>query len=185
MLKKQTIWLLTMLSLMVVLSVYYVMSPKSGDLAYINKGESDAEKTASSEQMDDGDAKVDGITNAGKDEVFANIRMNLQDKRSMEKSRLNDIVASSSASTEEKNKAWEEINTIEGIESKEYVLENSIMSQGEYEEVLVRSEDNIVHVHLKTNTKPSGEEVVNIMQLVRDEFGDIPVDVDYQPSTDE
>ncbi len=29
MLKKQTVWLLTMLSLVVVLSVYYIMSPES------------------------------------------------------------------------------------------------------------------------------------------------------------
>ncbi|MDY0396479.1 hypothetical protein RWE15_21865 [Virgibacillus halophilus] len=38
MLKKQTVWLLTMLSLMIVLSVYYVMSPNNDDLAYVNDG---------------------------------------------------------------------------------------------------------------------------------------------------
>lgn len=33
MLKKQTVWLLTMLSLLIVLSVYYILSPTEGELA--------------------------------------------------------------------------------------------------------------------------------------------------------
>ncbi len=38
-LKKQTVWLLTMLSLVVVLSVYYITSPeqKSNDLAAVEQ----------------------------------------------------------------------------------------------------------------------------------------------------
>ncbi len=47
MLKKQTVWLLTMLSLMIVLSVYYMTSPGSGDLAYLPDGEDSAEEAAS------------------------------------------------------------------------------------------------------------------------------------------
>ena len=38
MMKKQTVWLLTMLSLMIVLSVYYMMSD-TDDLAFIQTGE--------------------------------------------------------------------------------------------------------------------------------------------------
>lgn len=42
MLKKQTVWLLTMLSLVVVLSVYYIMSPESKNAVQIQ-----SEKSAS------------------------------------------------------------------------------------------------------------------------------------------
>src|SRR5699024_10338967 len=115
MLKKQTVWLLTMLSLMIVLSVYYMTSdPASdGDFAYINSGQSDSEETATTntsdenddegvENYDKDDATVDDITNIGRDELFTTIRMELQNKRSMQKSRYEDIVASGTATVEEK-----------------------------------------------------------------------------------
>jgi len=75
MLKKQTVWLLTMLSLMVVLSVYYMTSPNSEDLAYIDNGNTDSKVTnANSEtkasnkakaEKTGKDAKVEEIRNVG------------------------------------------------------------------------------------------------------------------------
>ncbi|ALX48047.1 SpoIIIAH-like family protein [Lentibacillus amyloliquefaciens] len=187
MLKKQTVWLLTMLSLMIVLSVYYMTSPgNSGDLAYVDQGEEASEETASSENAegdaseDDANAEVTDISNVSEDELFTTIRMEIQSERSEEKDRLNDVVASSTASTEEKNQARDEMNQLDDISSKESILEESILAAADYNDVLVRHEDGKVLVHVKETEKLSNSEVVNIMQMVRDEFGDITVDVDYQ-----
>ncbi|MFP3489055.1 SpoIIIAH-like family protein, partial [Staphylococcus sp. SIMBA_130] len=42
-LKKQTVWLLTMLSLIIVLSAYYIMTPGSDNVAYVGDQEQSEE----------------------------------------------------------------------------------------------------------------------------------------------
>lgn len=186
MLKKQTVWLLTMLSLMIVLSVYYVMSPNNEDLAYVENGQTTEGDTIDSSEVQSasGTAVVDEVTNTGKDELFTNIRMEVEDDRSMQIERLEDIVASGTASVEEKDKALKDIDNLENISKKEVILEESILSSAEYEDVLVRTEDEKVHVHVKAS-EITDTEVVNIMQMVRDEFGEITVDVNIQPTDKE
>lgn len=52
MLKKQTVWLLTMLSLVVVLSVYYIMSPEGENVVTVDeKGQVAAEKEKPMEEQ--------------------------------------------------------------------------------------------------------------------------------------
>jgi stage III sporulation protein AH len=183
MLKKQTVWLLTMLSLMIVLSVYYIFSDKD-DLAYIDSGKSDVDETVQTDLTESdskGEAEVDQITNVGQDELFTTIRLELQNERSMQKSSYEDIVTSNSATIDEKNEALENIHSIDQSTTKENILQNSILAvTADYQDVLVRANEDIVHVHIKTN-ELSNDEVVHIMQLVRDEFGDIKVDVNVQP----
>src|SRR5699024_6920225 len=128
MLKKQTVWLLTMLSLMIVLSVYYLTSDK-GDLAYIDSGQTDTEETAKTDAVDDeketnSDASVEDNTNVNTDELFTTIRMELKNERSMKKDRLKEVVASNSATTEEKNEALNDINTLESLDTKEVILQD-------------------------------------------------------------
>jgi len=182
MLKKQTIWLLTMLSLMIVLSIVY-MTSDSEDLAYIDDGTNETQETSQTEDAaDDSDVEVDDVTNLGKDELFTTIRMNLQDERNMKKDRLNEVVAASNSTSEEKNDALNDINDLEQVSTKESIIEESIMSQAEYQDVLVRSDEDIVHVHVKVD-ELSNKEANNIMQMVRDEFGDdLKVDVNFQPT---
>ncbi|GGK02738.1 stage III sporulation protein AH [Lentibacillus kapialis] len=188
MLKKQTVWLLTMLSLMIVLSVYYMTSSgNGGDLAYINQDDNNQEETASSDakegKTEEGEtnADVDDMSNVSDDQLFTTIRMEIQNERSETKDRLDDVVASSTASVEEKNDARNEMNQLDEIARKETVLEKSIMAAADYSDVLVRHEDDKVIVHVKENEQFSKSEAANIMQMVRDEFGEITVDVDYEP----
>lgn len=181
MIKKQTVWLLTMLSLMVVLTVYYITSDKENMPLIDNEmalSDSDAEVD---ELTDETGVEMEDIQNVGLDEYFAMLRLELQDNRSMKIDRLREIVASSAATAEEKNEALNSIDELDDVKTKEYILEETIHSLADYEDVLVRSEENKVHVHIKT-VELSNEEVVQIMQLVRDEFGDITVDVSLQTS---
>lgn len=182
MLKKQTVWLLTMLSLLIVLSVYYIMSPNDGDLAFINQDDELSEGATETDSVTEEttDAEVTDITNVAGDELFTTIRMKVEDDRSREKSRLEAIVASGSASIEEKNSALEEIDEIDSIGTKEEILEESILDEAGYEDVLVRnSGGEKVHVHVRAE-ELTDEEALRIMQMVRDEFDrDIPVEVNY------
>ena len=181
MLKKQTVWLLTMLSLMIVLSVYYIISPTSEDLAFIDDGQAETEETSSTGEQESSDAEVDNISNLGEDELFTSIRMEMQDDRSMKKDRLTEVIASATADTGEKEQAMKDIDVLEGLSTKEAILEEQIIGATEYEDVLVRSDNDKVHVHVKAD-ELSNTEVANIMQMVRDEFGEITAEVNYQPT---
>lgn len=183
MLKKQTVWLLTMLSLMIVLSVYYLISDKN-ELAYIDTEEAldEIDQLDESEinQLMEKGMENDNISTLGMSELFATIRMELDDQRSLKKERLKEIIASSEASANEVNEALHEMDAIERLNTKEKVLQETILATYEnYEDVLVRAEEDQVHVHVITEQLPRNE-AVQIMQLVRDELGDVVVDVNFQ-----
>lgn len=184
MLKKQTVWLLTMLSLMVVLSVYYMMSDR-GDLAYIHT-ENEAGQfnfeidEPNLDEVADEDVEVEDITTLGMSELFATLRMEIDDERSLQKERLQDIIASAESSTVDINEAMDGINEIDKITTKEKILQETILtSYDHYNDVLVRAEDEKVHVHVITKQLPRSE-AVQIMQLVRDELGEVAVNVHFQ-----
>lgn len=184
MLKKQTVWLLTMLSLMIVLSVYYMTSPDMGDQAFIDdEGLTQNEEMVTTDSNTEGKAEVNNIANAEQDELYTMLRMEIQDKRSMKKDRLSSVVASSSATAEQKTDALNEMDVIDQLGTKEVMLQETILEGDKYEDVLVRSDQEKVQVHVKAQEKLSNQEVVQIMQLARDEFGNIPVNVNYEPTT--
>lgn len=184
MLKKQTVWLLTMLSLMIVLSVYYLISDKE-DLAYMEtEGLPTEEDAVTGEEVEVDDVDVNQVEEISQNELFAMIRMEMEDERNMQKDRLKDIVASSNATTSEINEAMDEMNTIESTSTKENILQETILATDEgYHDVLVRAEEDKVHVHVMTD-KLEKKAALSIMQTVKDELGEIPVDVNYQGTTD-
>src|SRR5699024_5078198 len=162
MLKKQTVWLLTMLSLMIVLSVYY-MTSKNDEFAYIDKGEDDSGEVTNdrADTDDEEETEVDGTRNLEQDELDTTMRMEIRDKRNLTKDRLESIVTSSTASVDEKNKALENMDQLDDITAKESILEESIMAAQDYDDVLVRSEDDKVHV------------VVKVVELLYNEVSDV------------
>lgn len=184
MLKKQTVWLLTMLSLLIVLSVYYIMSPN--DSAFVDPGNLAGEDAVSTDSNTEEttEAEVNDLSNVTSDELFTTLRMEIQDDRSREQSRLEAIVSSGSASIEEKDSALKGIDAIETINTKEKILEQTILAEAQFEDVLVRnSSDDKVHVHVRAD-ELSEEEALKIMQMVRDEFDrDISVEVNYQSAS--
>lgn len=182
MLKKQTVWLLTMLSLIIVLSVYYMTSDKE-DIAYIDTNDQSFEQTVHQNDHDDvdqEDVEIEHMSEMQGSELFTTIRMELEDERNIKKDRLKEIVASSSATATEINEALNEMDALEKIQTKETILQETILASNEnYEDVLVRAEEEKVHVHVMTE-ELAREEAVQIMQMVKDELGNVRVDVNYQ-----
>jgi stage III sporulation protein AH len=174
-LKKQTVWLLTMLSLVVVLSVYYITSPeqKVTNMANINE-KINGDSTTSSE-----DGKT-VLSKVASDEEFEALRLDLEDKRSELKEQLTQITASTDLSPEEISKAYDQIKELSAIEAKEAMLETLIKTKG-YDDALVRADGNKVRVTVKS--KDSSASAANeIIQLVREEIGDLQkVVIEFQP----
>lgn len=181
MLKKQTVWLLTMLSLMIVLSAYYLMSDKE-DFAYVETEQEVSQENKENEE--NSEVEIDEVTEVENDDILTMIRMEMDDERSMKKDRLKEIVASSNATTTEINEALDEIDTLDSLSSKERILQESLMANNDtFEDVLVRADNDKVHVDIIADNIEK-EEAAKIMREVQDEIGSIPVDVKYRGKTD-
>ncbi|MDM5229221.1 SpoIIIAH-like family protein [Cytobacillus sp. NJ13] len=174
-LKKQTVWLLTMLSLVVVLSVYYVTSPeqKGSDLAAI---EEKAEGEMESVESEDGKAI---ITNTASDEMFETLRLQLDDERSRMKEDLTEVLGQTDLPAEERMKAKDQIDELNEIAQKEAMLETLIRAM-DYEDVLVRADGKKVQITVKAKDH-SASAANNIIQEVRNEIGQLEaVAVEFQ-----
>ncbi|WP_421379517.1 SpoIIIAH-like family protein [Bacillus salacetis] len=187
-LKKQTVWLLTMLSLVIVLSVYYITSPtqQATDMAKVDEsspaqGEQTSEEAAKGEETA-AEGEMDIVTEAAGDEVFETLRLEFSDQRSKMREDLETKVASSDISIEEKNEAIEQMDQLKELATTETVLETLIKSMG-YEDALVRADGEQVRVTVKAK-EHSAAEANKIIRLVNDEVGGTmqKVAVQFQPA---
>lgn len=211
MLKKQTVWLLTMLSLVVVLSVYYVTTPDKMNTASPATGEKIGQEKQGTDKVVTNEApketpkkentsketinkETDKKENAKKetskkegnvsvqssDENFTALRMQMEDQRSEQKAKLQEVMSSTKASATEKNKAKENFDAITTMETKQELLETVIKSQGGYPDALVRADGTDIRVTVKA-AKHSQKEANKIIQLVRSEGGSKDVGVKFDP----
>ncbi|KIV70396.1 Stage III sporulation protein AH [Bacillus mycoides] len=216
MLKKQTVWLLTMLSLVVVLSVYYVTTPDKMNTAAPATGEKmgqekqgvdkavtkeTTKETTNKETIKENTSKETtnketdkkendkketskkeaSVTVQSSDENFTALRMQMEDQRSVEKEKLQNVMKSSKSSAEEKSKAKDNLDAITTMETKQQLLETVIKSQGGYKDALVRADGTDIKVTVKS-AKHSQKEANKIIQLVRSEGGPKDVGVKFDPS---
>lgn len=170
-LKKQTVWLLTMLSLVVVLSVYYITSPEQGgnDLTNVAVEEETKEQEQLSTTETDPDSSV--ITNASGDEMFETLRLSLNDERSKLKEDLETIVGSTDLPAAERSAAKDKIDQLDEVAKKEETLEKLILAMN-YEDVLVRADGNDVRVTVKAK-ELSRKEANQIIREVENEIGNL------------
>jgi len=178
-LKKQTVWLLTMLSLVVVLSVYYITSPeqKGSDFAAVQEeGKEKQDQETASTETEDGDAV---ISSTASDEVFESLRLKLDEERSKMKEELTAIVASTDLPNEKRNEAYDKIQHLDDVTQKESLIETLIVAMG-YDDALVRADGEKVLITVKAE-EPSASAANDIIQLVRTEMGNLqPVAVEFQ-----
>jgi stage III sporulation protein AH len=171
-LRKQTVWLLTMLSLVAVLSVYYITSPQE---TTVNQ------ETESGNDGDSGNADQSTVvSNETSDSAFEAMRMDLNDVRSKEKEELTAKVASSELSEEERVDAHEQIEQLDELSTKEDMLESMIIALG-YKDALVRADNHQIQITVKAE-KPNPEAANKIIQMVTKEIGKTnAVAVEFQP----
>jgi stage III sporulation protein AH len=184
-LKKQTVWLLTMLSLVVVLSVYYITSPeqKGNELATVDEQSKEKEKASNEKQATvsktEGGASVTSST--ASDEVFEALRLQLDEERSKMEEDLRDKLAATELPANERSEAYDEIQKLDEVAQKEAVLETLIIAMG-YEDALVRADGEKVRITVKSD-EPSASKANEIIQVVKNEIGDMQaVAVTFQPS---
>jgi stage III sporulation protein AH len=188
-LKRQTVWLLTMLSLIIVLSVYYITAEPSDQLAFIGD---DTEENDNVDGQKDDDSFIEieeitedeleslleekGFTN---DEVFNSIRLERQETRDRLSVDYTAVIASGEASAEVQSRALDSIENLRVLAQQEEMLETLIKAKG-YDDVLVIADAEGVKIIVKAD-ELSKEEGVKIMNMAKEKLNMENIAVNFQP----
>ncbi|PJN89858.1 SpoIIIAH-like family protein [Bacillus sp. mrc49] len=197
-LKKQTVWLLTMLSLVVVLSVYYLTAPEenAADMTATEQAEKAENKAENKTEMKtDNKAETKGESKGNKEssknaegssvtiasgDEFESLRMQIEDERAKLNEELTEKMGNTDLSAEERDEAYAKIEQLSETKVKENIIENLIVAM-DYNAALVRVDGTDVKVSVKAD-KQTKTEANNIIRLVRKEVSDAQnVVVDFQP----
>lgn len=170
-LKKQTVWLLTMLSLIVVLSVYYLTSPgQSPDKMVIG------DKQATEKAKKGKDQKV--VTTTATEDKLAEYELEKTNEMSKLEKKYQGIITSEKSSTEQVSKAYDSLEALKTLANNEKMLEDVIKSKG-YANAVVQASGHEVQVFVSSD-KLSNKQANGIMKLANEYLGtDKMVSVDY------
>ncbi|TQR19573.1 SpoIIIAH-like family protein [Psychrobacillus vulpis] len=161
--KKRSVWFLTLISLIAVITVFYISdrpSPFDGIALFSN------------DTLEDVDLVETSSTNeesfVSKSNAFEEMRMEVQDKRSKLHEQLTLKVGSNDFTAEEKDEAYTQIEELVKLDSTEAMLELIIKALG-YDDALVRIEDNSVLIDVVSNEK-STKKASDIVYAVKREW---------------
>ena len=158
MINKQNLWFLTLFSLILVLSVYYITMPN--DLLIANNSTTTEEKSSTpKEQEENTISEVDSLTA---------LRVNLDEERDKEKTELKGTMTKEGATTEEKNNAYEQLKNLAVVEGEEEKLEKLIKENYEINSFVKIDNATITVVAAKKEHDVSLAN--NIMRTVQGEF---------------
>ena len=189
MINKQNLWFLTLFSLILVLSVYYVTMPN--DLLLTNNGvvgskkneqinvskDTNTDTTKNEDTKKDDtkstttkDNKTDNNTTVTikESETLEALRVSLNQEREAEKTKLQSLLTNSSATSEEKNNAYEKLQEINTVTSEEATLEKKLKEKYKMS-VFVKIENKEITV-VVDNDKHDTTLANNIMRSVQENF---------------
>ena len=122
MINKQSLWFLTLFSLILVLSIYYITMPNELLLNSSNKNNLDKLEKTSSE--------IDNVKSEIKEsELLVTMRVNLDEERDEQVADLKTKLTKEDTTSEEKNAAYEEIKYITNLGAQEEQLEQKIKKE--------------------------------------------------------
>ena len=159
MINKQSLWFLTLFSLILVLSVYYITMPS--DLLVSNN--SNYLKTEETNK------EIEDVkTTIKESELLVTMRVTLDEERSKEEKELKSTLTNEEATSEEKNNAYEQLKLITNLTSREKELEKKIKKEFDVD-CFVKIKDNDVKV-VAVKDHHDVNLASNIMKLVQESF---------------
>lgn len=158
MINKQSLWFLTLFSLILVLSVYYITMPN--ELLLTNN----SNYTESTSKEEEEDTKVT-ITES---ETLVSMRVSLEEEREEMMADLKGTLTSEDATSEEKNNAYEQIKFLTDVKGKEEALEEKIKTKLNLDSFVKIDNNEVKVVAIK---KEHDSSLANqIMKTVQEEF---------------
>ena len=161
MINKQNLWFLTLFSLILVLSVYYITMPN--DLL-IASSSTDTKEEASQKDVEESDEE-DTISEP--DSLTA-LRVSLDEERDKEKEELKATMTNEDSTTDEKNNAYEQLKYLSVIEGEEEKLEKLIKQEHNLDS-FVKVDNNTITV-VAAKKKHDVTLANNIMRTIQGEY---------------
>lgn len=157
MINKQNLCFLTLFSLILVLSVYYVTMPNELLL------KTDLEKNGDNKNNEE---KVN--LEQEESEILVSLRVDKEEERRLEKTDLQSILTSSTATTEEKNNAYDKLTYLNTVLGEEEKLENKIKSKLNVDSFVEidNNQINVIAISKNHDVKLAN----NIMRTVQEEY---------------
>ena len=153
MINKQKLWFLTLFSLILVLSVYYITMPS--ELLTMAK----TNKTTK-----ENNAKV----NVNTDDILTVLEIEKDEERQAMLTQYNEILTSKDSTTEEKNNAYNGLKEIDQIKSKEEQIKKKIKEELKLD-AFVKMDSSNINVTIKK--KEHNYSLANkIMRLIQNDF---------------
>lgn len=159
MISKQGIWFLTLFSLILVLSVYYVTMPNELLLTNNNNYTDDSKKVTENK---DPNVKI------VESDVLTSMRVAAMDERINSMKELQSVLTSMKATVEEKNNAYEQLKYLNMIQGQEEKLETKIKALIK-KDVFIKVDNNQIKVVVAS--KEHNNQLANdIMRSIQEEY---------------
>ena len=156
MINKQKLWFLTLFSLILVLSVYYITMPS--ELLTTSTTKNNTNKTTTS------GAKV----KVNETDSLNALQVEADEERAALAAEYNEILTNKESSTEEKNNAYDGLKEINEIKAKEEELEKKIKEELKLDSFIKIDGNNISVTIKKKNHDYSLAN--NVMRLINEEY---------------
>lgn len=158
MINKQGLWFLTLFSLILVLSVYYITMPD--ELLLTNNSSYNTEQV--NKEVSESNVVIE------ESELLVAMRVSLEEERSNLKSDLQGLLTSSEATIDEKNEALEELKYLNFLSGTEESLEAKLKTELEIDSFIEIDGTQINVVAIKD--KHDSTLANNIMRTIQKEF---------------
>ena len=166
MVNKQGLWFLTLTSLALVLSVYYITMPNelllTNNSNYVNKESNKTNDKTNEVTSNEVDIK--------ESDLITSMRVELEEERMLLLSELQEKLNDKTLTVDEKNKVYEDLRYISELSSMEEMLEKKIKDEFSLNS-FVKISDDIVDVVINSKTHDNTL-AVNIMKSLQEEFKD-------------
>lgn len=162
MINKKSIWFLTLFSLILVLSVYYVTMPSELLLTNNSNYIKEPENTTTTSKEEDVNVEVNESS------VLVALRVEAEEQMLEEIESLNKVINNSETSTEEKNEAYEKMKNLNIIRGEEEKLEKQINDTYNLKS-FVKVDNNQIRVVVDSK-EHSASVANNIMRLVQNNY---------------
>lgn len=159
MINKKNLWFLTLFSLILVLSIYYITMPSellmTNNSNYTNKNENK-----------ENDKKVN--VNVEESEILVALRVEANDQMLKEMDELNKILTNTDSSVDEKNNAFEKLKLLNITRGEEEQLENKILEEFNLKS-FVKIDNDQIRVVI-SGDKLDSKQANNIMRSIQGNY---------------
>ncbi|MFJ7666107.1 SpoIIIAH-like family protein [Lysinibacillus sp. NPDC097195] len=175
--RRRTVWFMTLLSLVAVISVYYLVDPAKQFNGLTIFTDDTLQQTAITGVTDQEATNKDATQEVlSPSHLFEEMRMQVDDERSQLREQLTQKIGSEEYTAEEKNEAYNEIDGLIKQESTEAMLEMLIKSLG-YSDAFVRAEGEKVSVTVMAEelSKSQANEIIYLVKTEWEGANDVQV----------